>query len=39
MKEEIIRALDRLSPEHLHLVAVVVFEFLKDNREEVQNNG
>ena len=36
MKEEIIRALDRLSPEYLRLVAVVVFEFLKDNGEEVK---
>ena len=35
MKEEIIRALDRLSPEYLRLVAVVVFELMKDNGEEV----
>lgn len=36
MKEEIIRALDRLSPEDLRLVAVVVFELMKDTEKEAK---
>lgn len=36
MKEEIIRVLDRLSPEDLRLVAVVVFELMKDTEKEAE---
>ena len=36
MKEEIIRTLDRLSPEDLRLVAVVVFELMKDTGKETE---
>ena len=36
MKEEIIRALDRLSLEDLRLVAVVVFELMKDTEKETE---